>query len=298
MRVIRALASLTDAEVATLEGTWLDDDSFDVLVTDADGPTTVRKADGSPLLIYLPDHLSTPLCQAALEILIDVPVGTRNRGAAAGQIAPGRLRSRSLRRDGRESNHTYAQMAPSTVLGFMEPNPRNPYCRLTEYPLRHFERFRRFWPFCRAVGHAFREQLPARYEAQMVAVQSIHRDFVIPGCPFTTVTLNRNWQTAVHVDDGDLRAGFGVMTVLRAGEYRGGFLVWPKYRVAVDMRNGGILLADVHEHHANTPITGGEAEYVRLSLVFYVREGMVTACRRSRVDENLRARQRHTEVAP
>src|SRR5438093_12145495 len=93
MKVLSAPANLPDAEVAALEGTWLDTDSFDVLITDADGPTTVLKPDGSPLLMYLPGRLPVPLCRTVFSILKDVPVGTRNRGAAAGEISPGKLRS-------------------------------------------------------------------------------------------------------------------------------------------------------------------------------------------------------------
>ena len=36
----------------------------------------------------------------------------------------------------------------------------------------------------------------------------------------------------------------------------GGCLVFPKYRIAVDIRSQDVLLCDVHEYHGNSPITG------------------------------------------
>jgi hypothetical protein len=85
-----------------------------------------------------------------------------------------------------------------------------------------------------------------------------------------------------------LREGFGVLTVLHAGTYTGGHLVFPKYRVAVDLRTGGVLLADVHEAHGNTPLIGTPGSFVRLSLVCYYRAGM-RACG-SASEENARAK--------
>jgi hypothetical protein len=105
-------------------------------------------------------------------------------------------------------------------------------------------------------------------------VEKTSKDFVIPGTVFTTVTVNRNWQTAVHQDKGDLKAGFGVMSVLEHGKYTGGILVFPKYGVGVDMRERDICFADVHQWHGNTPIKGIPDAHERISCVFYYRENM------------------------
>jgi hypothetical protein len=171
----------------------------------------------------------------------------------------------------------------------MDRDGRTPYCRQTAESLKNPARFRRARPFIQAVDRVFAETLPKPYAAQKAAIDSTHPDFKIRDTAFTTVTVNKNWQTAVHQDDGDFAAGFGVMSVLDVGDYDGGYLVFPKYRVGVDMRRGGVCLADVHEFHGNTPILGNEEEYVRLSLVFYMREGM-TECG-SALEESQRARQ-------
>ena len=100
-------------------------------------------------------------------------------------------------------------------------------------------------------------------------------DFRINGTAFTTVTVNKNWRTRAHYDAGDYKQGFGVMTCMRAGRYRGGQLIFPGFRVAVDMRTGGVCLADVHELHGNAPIEGVEGKYERVSCILYYRAKMI-----------------------
>ena len=97
--------------------------------------------------------------------------------------------------------------------------------------------------------------------------------------PFTTVTCNRTWRTAAHVDKGDLKEGFGVLCCM--GDFGGCHLVFPRYRVAVNYQEGDVLLANVHQVHGNSPLlnpdgsaprVGDEPE--RLVCVFYYQEKM------------------------
>ena len=89
---------------------------------------------------------------------------------------------------------------------------------------------------------------------------------------FTTVTVNINFQTACHQDAGDLAEGFGVMTCTRAGEYTGGYLVLPQYRVAVDYGTTDVLFADVHLWHGNTAMKRvGNSLFNRITCVHYYR---------------------------
>jgi hypothetical protein len=129
-------------------------------------------------------------------------------------------------------------------------------------------------PFAKAVNDVFKVELSDRYRAQLEAVRQTPKEFVIHGTVFSTITVNRNFRTAVHKDAGDLKEGFGVMSVLRAGDYEGCYLVFPKYRVAVDMGTRDVLLADVHEWHGNSPLIGTKGEYNRISTVLYYRSNM------------------------
>ena len=49
--------------------------------------------------------------------------------------------------------------------------------------------------------------------------------------------------------------------------------------VAVDVQTGDFLAMNIHLLHGNTPIEGKPGEFERLSLVSYLREGIVEKCK-------------------
>jgi len=272
---IEAPASLPDKQIEALAGQFMDDSHFDLLVS---GNTVVKKPDGTPLLMYQDNALSRRLCNTAYDVFSKVAFHSANRGMAAGRVDGHRTRARRLKRDGIPTRTTYpAAELRSGIVGFFDRYPRIPFCRMTAFNIDHATEWDRALPFIRAVDRTFAVGAPDRYAAQRKMVNGISRDFTIHGTAFTTLTVNQTFRTALHVDKGDYRQGFGVLSVLEAGSYTGGYLVFPKYRVAVDMRTGGVLLADVHEAHGNTEIKGEPGQHVRLSLVFYARARM-TAC--------------------
>jgi len=239
---------------------------------------TVLKPDGSVLLVYRHAYLDPAVCRVGYDVLKRVRFTGRNRGAAGGRDPlTGDLRVPARKLDGALSRTTYGAPQQSAVIGAYDRTSRLPFCRLTAFNLDHAAEFERARPLVCAVDRAFAEALPDRHAAQQAAVARTPPEFIIRGTTFSTMTVNRNWRTALHRDKGDLAEGFGVMTVLEAGRYDGGWLVFPRYRVGVDMRQGGVCLADVHEYHGNTPIVGMPGRYVRLSTVYYFRAGM-TAC--------------------
>lgn len=274
---------LPEPEADALAGTLLDDRHYARLVRE---DATVIKPDGTPLLVFRRNALPAAACEAAYRSLRVAARKTDNRGIAAGSIdgdvtrkvavgAKSKARFRPVKRDGTVSNTDYAGRAvESGVVGYFDRYERFPYCRLTAFNLERPEQFSAAMPFIRAVDAVFARECPDRYAAQRAVIGRTHPDFVIHGTAFTTITVNRNWQTAVHKDAGDYRPGFGVLSVLQAGRYTGGYLVFPRYRVAVDIRSRDVLLADVHEWHGNTPIVGPPGRFERISCVFYYRENM------------------------
>jgi hypothetical protein len=289
---LREADCLPDEEADALAGRFLDEKHYILLAGAED--LRVLKPDGSPLLVFRRQCLPAAACRAAFPALRGAAGLSFNRGYAAGDVLSeedarsagngrqsflkGKVagkRVRPLKKDGTLSNTDYAKPVESGIVGYFDRNPRFPYCRTTAYNLDHPDRFAAALPFFAAVNEVFRREMPDRWAAQMEKVRATARDFVISGTAFTTVTVNKNWRTAVHKDAGDLREGFGVMSALRAGHYSGCYLVFPKYRVAADMRTRDVLLADVHEWHGNTPLVGVEGAYERLSTVLYYREKMV-----------------------
>ncbi len=296
MKTIRLKTALPDEEVDALAGSYLGPSSYDLLIEE---DAKVLKPDGSVLLIFRKGILPSKACHRAFPALRTAAHKSQNRGMAAGIIDSKKeleklgprfvkqgcvladgvdetgKRYLPIKADGTVSNTSYAKPVESGIIGFFDRNARFPYCRLTAFNLEHPERFQAAMPFIRAVDRCFQENMPDRHQAQLEVVQRTSPDFVIHGTAFTTVTVNKNWRTACHQDAGDLKAGFGVMSALTAGKFKGCFLVFPKYRVAANMRTQDVLLADVHEWHGNTPLIGIEGYYERISCVLYYREKMV-----------------------
>ena len=94
--------------------------------------------------------------------------------------------------------------------------------------------------------------------------------------PWTTVTVNNTYPTGVHKDQGDLDEGFSNLAVLRRGDYAGGHLTFPRYRVAVNMQDGDLILMDAHEWHGNTQMRLDSEDAERISVVLYYRTNMIT----------------------
>ena len=172
---------------------------------------------------------------------------------------------------------TYANGVMSGIAGWYDRYPRIPYGRATSYTDQHPEKFEMAYPFLQTLAKGFESLLPWRYNNQMEAAKKLDPKFLVPGTPFTTITVNKTFRTAAHYDAGDLDDGLSNLLVLsNNGNYSGGMLVAPEYRVAVNVRPGDLLLINNHEvMHGNTPIEMHDDEAERVSLVCYFRENML-----------------------
>lgn len=172
---------------------------------------------------------------------------------------------------------TYANSVFSGVAGWFDRYPRIPYGRATSYTEKNFEKFQMAYPFLQHLAKGFKELLPWRYNNQMTEAKKIDSRFLVPETPFTTITVNKTFRTAAHFDAGDLHTGLSNLLVLsNNGNYKGGYLVAPEYRVAVNVRPGDLLLINNHEVlHGNTPMELLDEEAERISIVCYFREKML-----------------------
>ena len=248
MTIIQLTDRDLDPNADSRKGMFLDAADYDRCIRDS---TTVLKPDGTPLLIYVSDALPRALCEIAFATFKDVTLSSANREI-------GGRRSRPMKQDGTRSGTTQTPPTRGGIVGYYDRTPRMPFCRKTAFNLDHHRR-----------------RLPQTVGRFLDGFAS--QEFVIRGSVFTTMTVNNTVRTRAHRDQGDYRQGLGVMAALEGGRYTGGELIFPKFRTAVDMRTGGLCLADVHELHGNAPIVGREGRFTRLSFVFYVRERMA-AC--------------------
>ena len=184
------------------------------------------------------------------------------------------------------SDTSYAKSIWSGIAGFYDRYPRIPFGRPTSYTENNLELFEKCYPFARKLDAEFARLLPNRYANQKKLADDTDKRFLIgEDTTFTTITVNtttgtRDARMACHRDAGSLNEGFSNLTVIGDGKksWKGGYLVCPEVRVAINVRPGDLLLVDnMRVIHGNTPIEApesGEDDLMRMSLIFYYRENM------------------------
>lgn len=234
---LRLRSKVSERELNQKIGKVLTPEDYNLLLTRA---ARVLKPNGKPLCVYVPGYLADEM-DAAYPILRRLRGKTDNRGLASGtkRISAGGNRTRSM-------------PVMSSIMGAMDPAPNRDYCRLTSYTRDNLEKWEALKPLLRRIAEGFSEHVPQRYAAQAEYAVRTHKDWMVWGTPFTTITVNNSYATGVHTDKGDLEEGFSCLAVCRRGTFTGGYLTFPEYRVAVDMQDGDLLLMDAHEWHGNT----------------------------------------------
>lgn len=175
------------------------------------------------------------------------------------------------------SDTTYANPVFSGIAGWFDRYPRIPYARATAYTEQQPDKFALSYPFLQSLNRGFKELLPWRWDNQRKAANKIDKAFLVPGTVFSTITVNKTFRTAAHRDAGDFSDGLSNLLVLsNNGNYSGGYLILPEVRIAINVRPGDLLLVNNHEYiHGNTPIVLNDEAAERVSLVCYLREGLI-----------------------
>lgn len=149
-----------------------------------------------------------------------------------------------------------------------------PDIRPTQFNMKSPEKYEQTLPFIRKINDEYRALVPDRFKLQDKKAKQI-RGFTIGDTAFTTVTLNLNHVSQLHVDKGDDEEGFGNLTVVEHGSgYTGGETCFPRYGLGVNVRTGDILFMNVHEPHCNLPIQYAGKDSERLSVVCYLRKNI------------------------
>ncbi len=253
-----------------LKGKLLTNDDIDLIV--AEDCDVFDEDSGKLLLKFRQQLIPKEIYNPGWAALRHAAKDTKMRGTASGSKT-----HPYIYKDGTVSNTIQADPVKSGIVGYFDRTPRTPYCRQTAFNDHHFDKFAKAYPIIKAVDNLYQELCPVEHAKQLeMAKLHTEESFTIRGTAFTTVTVNSNWQTAVHKDAGDYPEGFGNLTVIDKGEYVGGVTCFPEWRVGVDCRAGDILMMDVHQWHGNTPIIPRDPTefYERLSLVMYYRENM------------------------
>lgn len=300
-----APTDIGEEEALKLCGKRLDVSHYDLLV---DRSGMVLTPSDEVLCILLKDRLSPELLGSVRPVVRKaasqrkVAGGNRGMAAGTGMVQRRNRKGQMSKIKGTPyledlSDEDYVNLKPATdgTLGFhardLRPGGQIYPCRLTHYSGALPEELALMAKLATEVAEVFCHSfVQDRWRAQFNKAGQTSPDWLIRTSeghtPFTTITCNKSFRTAAHVDQGDLKEGFGVLCSL--GDFEGCDLVFPRYRTAVRYREGDVLLGNVgHEVHGNTPLlnldgsapeVGSEPE--RLVCVFYYEEGM-TKCERT-----------------
>lgn len=265
----RARTKISKEEMDGKFGKILTHDDYNVLITRA---CRILTPEGQPLAVYLPGAVPPEVREAVYPTLHELKkFQSDNRGPASGYI---RAPSAGNREDGSGRTRTRTKPVASAIIGAIDPaGPKN-YCRLTQWTGEEADKFSELRPLFKIIADLFEAYVPGRFAIQNEVVKRTQPEWVIPSTPFTTVTVNNTYPTGVHKDAGDLPEGFSNVTVIRKGRYSGGYLTFPEYRIAVDLKDGDSLLMDAHEWHGNVKMELESDDAERISVVCYYRTKM------------------------
>ena len=299
-----------DSELKTLKGQYLDDGwILHAITSDTD---IFDSETGKKILSFRKKPLTGG--EEQLKNFVKLAKPSRGRGPSAGPIDPESIYWKKrklidtkisstgyLKPDGTPSKMNVSNMVFSTPVGYFSKIKNlgvNLPCRLTCATQMHLAEYEGTIPYIEQISSMYRELNRNAYEYQMA--RAIQRPkFKIGTTPFSTVTINRTFRTGLHQDGGDY-GGTACLSVLQHGEYNGGIFLIPAYGIGVDLRHEDVLVADVHQFHANTELwttpeqdarnallpkihkdniaagtLGAGTDYSRISLVCYLREKII-----------------------
>jgi len=268
---------MSNEEIEAREGTYfIENEVKTIFKEDVDVYRTDPDTGKKRLLAKFRKNVFTPEeIKIGWEGFYQTAAASRNRGAAAGPIDtksvywkkrnPTEITKWSAKyiQDGKVSKMRVNNNVMSSVLGYFEKTPfMGLPCRLTSYTQRFFRQYKHGIPFIEAISDKFKDLVPDAYAKQhaLVSKKPMYR---IANTAFSSVTLNRNFRTALHCDAGDYREGFGNLSVIERGEYTGGYTLFPRYGIGFDVRTGDFLAMDVHEWHCNTEMKETSAQATR-----------------------------------
>jgi hypothetical protein len=226
--------------------------------------------DGKIVFVFLKHALSKRAVLQAWEGVKDWEPRTDQRGLAKGK------KIQYLYVNGvKTNNRRNRDYVCSGVIGFYDRFPTLPACRPSSYNANQPDSYKMLLPITREIARLHEQHDPESWAVYQEFSKQVHDDWKIGGEPYNTITMNKNFQTYPHKDGYNLKATCP-MTVIRKGSYRGGNLVFPDYRLAVNIDSTDLILfMNSAEWHGNTRITGLTKDHTRVSMIWYCRKGMV-----------------------
>ncbi|MGO8794779.1 MAG: hypothetical protein ACLQLC_08160 [Candidatus Sulfotelmatobacter sp.] len=248
---------------------------------------TILKPNDEPLFVWLPEVIDQSVWLPAYKLLREVSGGLDNRPDIIGE----KMRMPRIRKgDGEVGAYQATPLSVmetvrgrSDMLGYFKYKnsaPGVPDCDLAGWTMREPDVYAGVREFIEKVDDVYRgcDLIKAEYAAQKKYMDTVPEQWKIKNTKggitnFTTMYVLKDHATAIHKDKFDEKETFGVMASLGNPDapWKGGEIVWPKFRIGCDYRPGDVLLGDVHEYHGNLFLNETSE---RLSCIFFVRKGM------------------------
>jgi hypothetical protein len=301
IRKIFAKPKFSNEYMKSKEGEYFNEDHYDEIINEDCDCYRIDENGNYHLLFKLRKKvIPDKLCKIGIDNLKKAAMKSHdNRGASAGiidyskleklpsyandpnqfkRVDKFRILGYKSKETGKWVNNSFGNISKSNIIGFFDKRDRNlgknaAPCRTTAFTSQQVNKWDNVRPLIKCINKNFKTLVPDKYKKQYKQAQETK--FVIKNTAFSTITINYNWRTALHKDSGDLKDGFGNLVIIEEGDYNGGSLGFPQFKLAADVRNGDFLAMDVHEWHCNTKITPITEDYTRLSLVSYLRENMI-----------------------
>ena len=240
-------------------------------------------------------------------------VASRGRGASAGPIDPTSIywSKRDLIKTngfktsymvkGKPSKMSVNNQVSSTPIGFFEKTKAlgiDKPCRLTFHTSQSLKEYENGKPYIHELNKWFKHIRPQEHKL-LLDRANLQPEFKIDHTAFSTVTMNRNFRTAVHQDAGDF-GHIAVLSCLEYGKYSGCLFLLPAWGIGIDLRQDDILVANVGNYHCNSEIyttleqdeynaklpkvfkgnpavgtVGIYEDYSRITFVSYLREKLI-----------------------
>lgn len=263
-----------------LMGSFLSDKDFETLINyDCD----IYNLNGVLLAKFRKNVLSEIKLKQCVENVRYSITKMDNRGVASGKVNQTKtqrpthqgdpvFKQRKIRVDGSVSKTKVGNVVLNGLIGHMDRTVMMPFCRKTAFTKHEFDKFEKAIPYIKEVDNFYKNLVPDKWHVQNEYAKSTNKNYIIKGTSFTTVTINKDFQTAVHKDSGDLKKGFGNLSCYKTKGSKGGYFVLPEYKIAFDLCSTDLLLVDVHLWHGNTPIINETENDERISFVMYYRE--------------------------
>lgn len=205
---------------------------------------------------------------------------TRPDVVAVEPIGPGGFEGHFVLESGKRLRYPMS----NPVLSFMAGYNYDRYRGLgvpTGFTARHPQDWRESIPFFESIGDTFDHMMPevAQHMREWCLSYCVAPRFTIGRTCLSSVAVNVNYESYYHLDNGDLPSGYSTLTALAVGgAYEGGLLVLPRYRVAIDIRDGDLLCNQSHiDLHGNTEVRPLIDGAKRVSFVTYLKRMLMYA---------------------